>query len=531
MNQPMRGRILVVDDLPDVRNTVIGILQDEGYLTRAARSRQEALSILENERFHVAVLDVRLDESDEDNQEGMELLAEINQSYPAITVIMLTGYADVDMVRKALQPINGKQPAYSVVLKNEMMGLPKTVRGAFQQSLRLNLQLVIEDPQAAIEQLAGQVRFPDGKAPPPEDAALQIREIFCTLFFECEKINLRQMPQGFSGAAVFQVTPTYQGKGEGQGVVVKVGNRGEISAEISNYDKYVKGIVGNHRIPEAMRSAQTRHLGGILYSFIGLGGQTENFTGYYHQTNLLDDLLPVLNNLYHETLFPLKDKTGRMKENCDLRAFYMQHLHLNEEKLQRIASGIHEGQAIFSERADGTWQFGTERLPNPLHYARGARFQVDSFFTTIHGDLNGQNILLDPNRATWLIDFLTTTDDGHILQDYAALETDLRFRLIPRSGVTLDSLLKWARVCFEGSLLTAPLSESAYDHPGLFKGHRIMLRIRALAAQTTGYRERAYLIALFFNALRAATYREASDFTRNHALYCAAKIADRLVNS
>lgn len=56
-----------------------------------------------------------------------------------------------------------------------------------------------------------------------------------------------------------------------------------------------------------------------------------------------------------------------------------------------------------------------------------------------------------------------------------------------------------------------------------------MTVIRALAAQTIGYSERAYLIALFFNTLRAATYREASNATRGHALYCAAKIADELI--
>lgn len=527
----MQGKILVVDDLPDVRSTAGGILRDAGYLTRAAPSRQEALNILENERFHVAILDVRLDESDEDNREGMELMREINHSYPAVTVIIMTGYADAQIVRQSLEPVNGKQPAYCVVFKEEMSMLPEKVRGAFQESLHLNLELVIEDPQGCIELLAERVRFLNDKTPPIEDTALQIREIFCKLFFECEKICLGQMmQQGFSGAAVFHVTPTYQVKGEGQAVVVKVGNREEIITEIRNYETYVKGIVGGHRIPEALRSAQTQHLGGILYSFIGLGGETENFAGYY-QRKWVDDLLPVLDNLYHETLFPLKDKTGRMKENCDLRAFYMQHLHLTEEKLQRIATGIHKGQAIFTERADGAWQFGTERLPNPLRYARGASFRADGFFTTIHGDLNGQNILLDPNRATWLIDFLTTTDDGHILQDYAALETDLRFRLTPKSGVNLDALLRWARGCFEGSLLAAPNLPCVYEHPGLLKAHRVMLHIRALAVQTTGYSERAFLVALFFNALRAATYREASDNTRNHALYCAAKIADRMVNS
>jgi CheY-like chemotaxis protein len=530
MNPSMRGRILVVDDLPDVRSTVSGILRDAGYLVRSARSRQEALDILENERFHVAVLDVRLDESDEDNQEGLELLDEINQRYPSITVIMLTGYADVEMVLKALQPVNGRQPAYSVVLKNEMMRLPETVRGAFQDSLRLNLGLVIDDPDGCIDRLAGQVRFPGGKTPATEDVGLQIREIFCKLFFECEKIRLEEIQQGFSGAAVFQVTPTYQGKGQGQGVVVKVGNRDEISTEISNYEHYVKGIVGGHRIPEALRSASTRHTSGILYSFVGLGSQTENFASFY-QSAWLDELLPTLDNLFLETLFPLKDKTGRLKEDCDLRAFYLRHLHLDNEKIQKIVTGLTSGGAVFSERADGAWQFGAERLPNPLRYASGANFRADVFFTTIHGDLNGQNILLDQHRATWLIDFLTTTDDGHILQDYAALETNIRFRLALDADTGIDLPLQWACACFNANLPNAPAPTEIFDHPGLLKAHRVMLHIRALAAQTSGYTERAYLVALFFNTLRAATYREATDATRNHALYCAAKIANRLIHT
>ncbi len=524
----MRGKILVVDDLPDVRSTASGILRDEGYLVCAAASREEALAILENERFHIAVLDVRLDESDEDNRDGMELLREINQRYPAITVIMLTGYADAEMVRESLQPANGRQPAYSVVFKQEMTRLPQTAHAAFQESLRLNLGLVIEDPQGCIAQLAGQIRFPNGKIPSTEDISLQIQEVFCKLFFECEKIRLAKMQQGFSGAAVFLVTPTYQVKGQGQNLVVKIGNRHEINAEIKNYEQHVKGVVGGHRIPEALRSASTRHVSGILYSFIGLEDQTENFSGFY-QAATLEELLPVLNNLYSKTLFPFKDTTGRLKKDYDLRDFYLRHLHLSDEKLQKIVTGIGAGQAIFTERAEGVWQFGTERLPNPLRYARDANFQADSFFTTIHGDLNGNNILLDPHHATWLIDFLTTTDDGHILQDYAALETNLRFRLCPDAGRDLEIMLRWAGSSFHGNLLAAPLSAAANDHPGLRKAHRIMLHIRALAAQTIGYTDYAYLVALFFNTLRAATYREASDFTRNHALYCAAQIANRLI--
>ncbi len=217
-----------------------------------------------------------------------------------------------------------------------------------------------------------------------------------------------------------------------------------------------------------------------------------------------------------------------MRSGCDLRAFYLKHLHLNERKLQAIVAGLPPEQAVFRPLEDGRWQFGAEQLPDPLRYALEADFRADVFFTTIHGDLNGHTILLDSHHDTWLIDFLTTTDDGHVLQDYAALETHVRFRLAAEAGCGLEALLGWARSSFRGDLRDIPLPAAIYDHPALHKAHRVMLHIRALAAQTTGYNDRAYLIALFFDALRAATYREASAFTRNHALYCAARIAARL---
>ncbi len=248
---------------------------------------------------------MRLDESDEDNREGMDLLRDIHQRYPMVAVIMLTGYADAEMVREASAARRGRSPACGVVFKQEMTTLPEQVRAAFENVLRLNLDLRIEDPYHSIPELAARIRFLVEQSPALEETIQQIHEVFGRLFFECERIALGPIQQGFSGAAVFHVTPVYRERGEGQSVVVKVGNRQEIGAEIANYERYVRGIVGGHRIPETLRTAETRDMAGILYSFIGLGGQPENFSRYYH-TARLDGILPVLDNLYRETLFPPK---------------------------------------------------------------------------------------------------------------------------------------------------------------------------------------------------------------------------------
>jgi CheY-like chemotaxis protein len=130
----MGGRVLVVDDIPDVRATLSGLLFDEGYDVCSSSSREEALQTLAAQPCDVAVVDVRLDEADEDNRDGLVLMREINERFPNTAVIILTEYADVKMVRDALQPNQeGIPPAFSFLEKTEMNELPEWVARAFEQ--------------------------------------------------------------------------------------------------------------------------------------------------------------------------------------------------------------------------------------------------------------------------------------------------------------------------------------------------------------------------------------------------------------
>jgi CheY-like chemotaxis protein len=110
-------------------------LFDEGYDVCSASSREEALQMLEVQPCDVAVVDVRLDEADEDNRDGLLLMREINERFPSTAVIILTGYADVKMVRDALQPNQeGVPPAFSFLEKTEIGQLTEWVGRALEQS-------------------------------------------------------------------------------------------------------------------------------------------------------------------------------------------------------------------------------------------------------------------------------------------------------------------------------------------------------------------------------------------------------------
>ncbi|HZU81050.1 MAG TPA: response regulator transcription factor [Acidimicrobiales bacterium] len=79
------GRLLVVDDDPDVRSMLSRLLATEGYEVEEAATGPETLSILSGRRTDLVILDVMLT-----GEDGFDLLAAIRRS-SNIPVILLTG--------------------------------------------------------------------------------------------------------------------------------------------------------------------------------------------------------------------------------------------------------------------------------------------------------------------------------------------------------------------------------------------------------------------------------------------------------
>ena len=122
-------QILVVDDLPDWRTTISGLLRDEKYEVQMADSSAKALELLEINPFDLAVLDMRLDETDETNEEGLDLAEEIRQRWPAVKVIILTGYYTPERLDRAMaQNTEGQGLADDFIEKGESDKLAQVVQ-------------------------------------------------------------------------------------------------------------------------------------------------------------------------------------------------------------------------------------------------------------------------------------------------------------------------------------------------------------------------------------------------------------------
>lgn len=84
-------RILVVDDEDIFRDNLAQFLGDQGYFVETAAEGREAMELLEDGDFALALVDIRMPETD-----GIELLERINSRRPDTAVILMTAHASVE---------------------------------------------------------------------------------------------------------------------------------------------------------------------------------------------------------------------------------------------------------------------------------------------------------------------------------------------------------------------------------------------------------------------------------------------------
>lgn len=95
MSQP---QILIIDDEADVCTFFRRLLTRKGYGVVTAGNEPEAMRALEKERFSVAMVDLKLPDTD-----GLTLLQMIKSRQPACEVIIMTGYSTVKTAVTAMQ--------------------------------------------------------------------------------------------------------------------------------------------------------------------------------------------------------------------------------------------------------------------------------------------------------------------------------------------------------------------------------------------------------------------------------------------
>jgi CheY-like chemotaxis protein len=84
-------KILLVDDEKDFLYPMGELLQNRGYTVFTASSYPEALEILKNTNIEICVTDIILP-----GQDGFELMMMLNDDYPDIKIVAISGGGRVD---------------------------------------------------------------------------------------------------------------------------------------------------------------------------------------------------------------------------------------------------------------------------------------------------------------------------------------------------------------------------------------------------------------------------------------------------
>jgi len=95
----MAGRleILILDDEPMVGQRLKPSLEKEGYRVEAYVDPKAATARLDEKEFDIVVTDIRMEDLD-----GLQVLERVKARSSRTKVIMITGYASIDLARETV---------------------------------------------------------------------------------------------------------------------------------------------------------------------------------------------------------------------------------------------------------------------------------------------------------------------------------------------------------------------------------------------------------------------------------------------
>jgi putative two-component system response regulator len=94
----LSAKILIVDDDPSMRDTLLVVLEDEGFDVTGAANGYEAISKIKETSFDLVICDIRMAGID-----GLDTLAALRKTQPELRSIVMTGYASQEDPIRAIK--------------------------------------------------------------------------------------------------------------------------------------------------------------------------------------------------------------------------------------------------------------------------------------------------------------------------------------------------------------------------------------------------------------------------------------------
>ena len=386
-----------------------------------------------------------------------------------------------------------------------------------------------EYPLTGLEATHPRVTIDRGDPLPESDMRL-----FRYLFRDCKDVTAIVLDGGYSGNAVLGTRSTDLHGHEQANHVVKIGDRAPIARERTSFEK-IENVLGNNA-PRITDFADLGDRGAVKYRYASMGGgKATTFQKAYMDGLPMDEVATVLHTVFAEQLGRLY--VAARLESRNLLDYY-------EFDPKWAPSVRRKVESILGRPADTD----TVRLPVGPALPNLCRFYDQglasinrrrndvSYFSYVHGDLNGANIILDAHQNVWLIDFFHT-HEGHVLRDLVKLENDLLYIFTPvtdNSG--LEEAMRFSELLLTIDDLAAPLpaaSAHGIKHPHLLRAHNTVAILRGFYAGLLRA-DRSPLqwrIAAMRYAVHTLSFDECSELQKQWALYTASLLGERILKS
>jgi hypothetical protein len=506
----MQPRILLVENDRRVRESYEVLLRHWGYAPILAEGDGKSIlrdALSKARKFHciLALIDLRLlDDFDEEDTSGLKLADEIGpirsiilSAFPNQNILreILDQHKDIPFLSKSDKPEKIRKILDSEVGKDCAVkrGLQINPANLLDHIAKTRFGALIEDyPDQTADILTKLL---------PGATNIRIEKLDSNLFFS--QASTVPRPQSV-------VLRVYEEDYEP--VVVKLARAEKIKVEVDRYDRFISRKIGGNFIAKLERHALLWDIGGALYSYIG-DFDVKTFSRYYEE-HPVEDIHFCLDSFF-------TGSWGRHYERKqEVRNVSLFDLYSN-------TWGKWYDKRVKNFSTEGLWQMNglNERLglPNPIEWfkrniAENHEHDVSKAEVTqtavTHGDLHGDNLLIDSHRNAWVIDF-ERSGEGHALQDFAELEADIINRLEAHS----EDNIAYLNMCLVGAsqMQIGSLADvDIQNHQGRYqKALQTISILRSLALKCTGIQDaRQYLLGLLFNTIFRATINN-SEKTRD----------------
>lgn len=527
--------VLLVENLVDRLDKQAELLEQGGYRVIKAATVRQAERAIRTQWVHLGVFDTRMaDEKNELDFSGAQLaLSQELDGYPRIIFTDYFEHTAIELINRYL----GELPPGVRVRSKRQHDIVEIVDDAF----RLPGGMVKINFEQDIVYAPGLSRFSLAEAlrdePLDDDTFLlrarEIEDLFSKAFVDAQRLHLAMPRQGQSGSVIVLVTPERDNELRAP-FIVKCGARQTIRRERRNYHEHVQDFIPEQAPSiDGEHAIETKHFGLIKYRIVGGNVDLQRaltFAEFYDE----HDPAPVIKAITWLFKHLERGWYGKPQPSTNKRQlpalqsrFYEDRLlfPIRSPSIDRVkaweAVGVAVRQAIDLAmstldviRLDGAtlrWRVRgqTLDLPDPFVFLSRLRegpstlFPAEYAISRCHGDLHAENILVDEQSRSWVIDF-EYSGWGPLLQDAVELESVVRFRLLSERHLERLLLLEHALATQSAFDQAPPLPEilRGPDARELEKAYQVSLAIRSEAGKIAEARLPDYFLGLLYHALR-----------------------------